>query len=498
VTGASRPATGAASGAATGVSRREAIAAAAGATAAVLADAGPAAAKPKPAGAGRRADVIVVGAGLAGLSAATDLVHAGKSVVVLEARDRVGGRTLNAALGGGEVVEVGGQWVGPGQDRIMARARSLGITTFKTYTKGAQVLDYAGHQSHFTGLIPPLPAADAADFGSVLSKLISLQATVPLATPWTAPGAAALDSQTLETFKLANTSTPGARFLVDLATRAVFAAEPRDLSLLHALFYFHSGQGIINLTSTAGGAQDSRFVGGSQLVSIKLAQRLGQRIVLQAPVRRISQSRSGVIVDSDRGAWRAKRVIVALAPTLAGRIDYEPALPAVRDQLTQRMPQGSVIKFEAVYPKPFWRAAGLNGYSNSDRGPVRFTYDNSPPGGTPGVLLGFVCGEDARRLGRLSAGARRREVLASFERLFGGAAARPRRLIEHNWSEEVWTRGCYAGYMPPGVWTDFGSALRAPAGRVHWAGTETSEVFNGYMDGAVRSGERAAGEAAAG
>jgi monoamine oxidase len=225
-----------------------------------------------------------------------------------------------------------------------------------------------------------------------------------------------------------------------------------------------------------------------------MASSLGSRVVLRAPVRSISQTRHGVTVDSDAGTWRAGRVIVAIAPTLAGRIDYEPALPAPRDQLTQRMPQGSVIKVEAVYPKPFWRAAGLNGYSNSDRPPIHFTYDNSPPGGTPGVLLGFVAGSDARRLGAISAAARRRAVLGAFERLFGRAAARPRRLIEHNWSSEVWTRGCYAGFLGPGVWSDLGSALRAPVGRVHWAGTETSEVFMGYMDGAVRSGERAARE----
>src|SRR5947209_446012 len=183
---------------------------------------------------------------------------------------------------------------------------------------------------------------------------------------------------------------------------------------------------------------------------------------------------------------------------LAGRIEYEPALPAQRDGLTQRVPQGSVIKYEAVYPRPFWRRADLNGYTYSDRPPIGFTYDNSPPGGKPGVLLGFVAGSDARRLATLPERARHRQVLAAFERLFGAQAARPRTLIEHNWSSDPWTRGCYAGYFPPGVWSDFGPALRTPVGRLHWAGTETAEVFNGYMDGAVRSGERAAREAARG
>jgi monoamine oxidase len=415
---------------------------------------------------------------------------------VLEARDRVGGRTLNHPVGGGEVVEIGGQWVGPGQDRILARAKSFGIHTFKTYTKGNQILEFEGNQTHFTGLIPPLPSADSADFGQLLGKVIDLESTVPLEKPWTAPNAVELDSQTAETWILANSSTAGAQFLLDLAIKAIFATDPRDLSLLHALFYFHAGKGVLNLASTSGGAQDSRFVGGSQLVSLKMAAPLGARVVLNAPVRRIGQRGGSVTVESDAGNWTAKRVIVAVAPILAGRIDYEPVMPASRDGLTQRMPQGSAIKYEAVYSKPFWRSAGLNGYANSDRPPVRLTYDNSPPSGTPGVLLGFVLGEDARALGQLSAGRRRAQVLAAFQRLFGAAAGRPREFIEQNWSTEPWTRGCYAGYMPPGVWSDYGSALRAPVGRIHWAGTETSDVFTGYMDGAVRSGERAAAEVA--
>jgi len=475
------------------ITRRQAIVGGAGAAAGALAHT-PAARAAKPP---RVVDVAIVGAGLAGLTAASDLVRAGHSVVVLEARDRVGGRTLNHPVGRGEVVEVGGQWVGPAQTRILARARSLGVRTFKTYTAGAQIFDYKGKLTQFSGLIPPLPEPDASDFNQALGRIVSLESKVPLDRPWTAPDGNALDSQTFESFKLANTQTDGARFLIDLATEAVFAAEPRDLSCLHALFYFNSGTGIIFLTSTAGGAQDSRFVGGSQLISIRLAERLGRRVVLRAPVRRITQGQRGVVISSDAGSWSAKRAIVAIAPALAGRIDYEPSLPAQRDGLTQRVPQGSVIKYEAVYPTPFWRRAGLNGYANSDRSPVGFTYDNSPPSGKPGVLLGFVVGRQARQLSLRSVSSRRNAVLASFARLFGAEAARPSQLIEYNWSAEPFTRGCYVGYMPPGVWSDFGAALRSPVGRLHWAGTETAEVFNGYMDGAVRSGERAAAEVAA-
>ena len=235
-------------------------------------------------------------------------------------------------------------------------------------------------------------------------------------------------------------------------------------------------------------------MGGSQRISVLLARRLGRRVRLGAPVRRIEQDAHGVVVHADGHTVRARRVVVAVPPTLAGRIAYGRPLPAARDQLTQRMPQGSVIKCLAVYDEPFWRADGLSGQVQSDTGPIKITYDNSPPSGRPGVLLGFVEGDAARELTRRSARERARVVSAEFARYFGPRAGRPRKLILQDWSEAEWTRGCYEAFAPPGVLTEYGDALRAPVGRIHWAGTETATYWTGYMDGAVSAGERAARE----
>ena len=215
---------------------------------------------------------------------------------------------------------------------------------------------------------------------------------------------------------------------------------------------------------------------------------------LSTPVRRIEYSSDGVRVIADGGDVRASRAIVAIPPTLCGRIDYDPPLAGYRDQLTQRMPQGSVIKVMAVYDAPFWRDDGLSGEATSDVGPAKLSFDNTPPSGSPGVLVGFLEGERARQYGRFTAAQRREAVLKGFGRLFGDRAGRPERFIERVWADEEWSRGCYGCYMPPGGWTQFGQALRTPIGPIHWAGAETATVWSGYMDGAVQSGQRAASE----
>ncbi|HET9593827.1 MAG TPA: flavin monoamine oxidase family protein, partial [Solirubrobacterales bacterium] len=455
------------------------------------------------------ADVAIVGAGLAGLVAARRLAAAGARPLVLEARERVGGRLLNHEIGDGKIVEVGGQWIGPTQDRIAALAAELGVATFPTYDEGRHVVEMDGKRATFAGsftdaslsLVRDLSKAISplalADFEQARIRLDRMAKRVPLEAPWQAPKARLWDGQTFATWVRRNTRTAAARSLFELATEAVWAAEPADVSLLHILFYTRSGGGFNSLVGTGGGAQQDRFEGGSQRLALAMAEELGAECVrLRAPVRLIEQGDDGVTVHAyaeDSGlSVRAKRAIVAVPPTLAGRIAYDPPLPALRDQLTQRMPQGSVIKTMAIYEEPFWRGQALSGQGTSDVGPARVTFDNSPPDGTPGVLLGFLEGRFARHWATRSAAERREAILAGHARLFGERAARPVDFVERIWAEEEWTRGCYGCLMTTGGWTEYGRALREPIGRLHWAGAETATVWNGYMDGAVSSGERAA------
>jgi monoamine oxidase len=462
---------------------------------------GPAARK---AGSGNTADAIVVGAGISGLTAARKLAAAGKSVIVLEARDRVGGRMLNHDIGGGKVTELGAQFVGPTQDHILALAKDVGVGTFKAYDTGLNVYYKSGQRSTFsdklpTGAVPIDPLIDA-DIIKAVEQLDLMSQQVPVDAPWRAGNAEEWDSQTLWSWFKENQINPQVGAVVSAAVEAIFGAETRDVSLLYTLFYIaasgnESNPGTFERNfSTSGGAQESRFVGGSQLIPLKIAQQLGSAVRLSSPVRRIEQTSTGVTVTADTGTYSGKQVIVAVPPPIAGRIQYAPLLPALRDQLTQHMAMGTLMKAEAVYDEPFWRADGLTGQAVSDTGPAKVTFDNSPPDGSPGVMMGFIGGHEARRFTTLSPDQQRTEALQSFANYFGDKAKTPRDFILMNWSSEEWTRGCPVSILSPGVLFDFGTALREPCGRIHWAGTETSTYWNGYMDGAVRAGERAAGE----
>jgi monoamine oxidase len=443
-------------------------------------------------------DVAIVGAGMAGLSAALTLRAAGRSFVVLEARDRAGGRLESVEVEAGKWVDVGGQWVGPTQDRLYGLAGEYGAATFPTWTAGENVVELGHKLTRYAGTIPRLGPHVLADVSQAMLRLDRMAAKVPREAPWSAPKARQWDSQTVWSWLRRNMATRHGREMLEIAVKAVWAAMPADVSFLHMLFYISSAGKLDLLLDTDGGAQQDRFVDGAGTLAARVAEGLGEQVMLSAPVRRIEWSSDGVRIGGDGVDVRADRAIVAVPPTLAGRISYDPPLPGYRDQLTQRVPMGAVVKCMAIYDEPFWRAQGLSGSSVSGPGPLTLTVDNSPPDGSPGILVGFLEGDHARELGRAGRRERREAVLRNLGRLFGPRAARPEHWIEKNWADEEWSRGCYVGYMPPGVLTSFGPALRAPIGPIHWAGTETATVWNGYIDGAIQSGDRAAREVLAG
>src|SRR5207249_3373711 len=223
------------------------------------------------------------------------------------------------------------------------------------------------------GTAPVDPVVDP-DIVLAVAQLDQMSSSVPVDRPWESSSAEQWDRQTLDTWLRANTSGSDEFMAVSsAATEAIFGCEPRELSLLYTLFYIAASGNEQNAGTfernfdTGGGAQESRFVGGAQTIALRVAAQLGQRVVLSAPVRRITQSTSGVTVVSDRFSVTGRRVIVAIPPTLAGRIDYQPPLPPLRDQLVQHMPQGSLMKFEAIYTTPFWPAQGLAGHADRVR-----------------------------------------------------------------------------------------------------------------------------------
>ena len=442
--------------------------------------------------------VIVVGAGLAGLSAARRLVASGREVVVLEARDRVGGRVRGGELAG-HPVEVGGTWLGEGHAMMYALVEELGLATFRTWNdSGSVLLELGGRQSRLAphkGATPRLNPFALADLAQGLLRFERMATKVDLEQPWATPGARRLDGQTFESWIRRNLRTSAGRAYFHTACEAVFAADACDLSLLHALFYARSNADFETLLAVDRGAQQDRVVGGSVRVAEGLAVWLGDRVRLGAVVRSVRHGADEVAVElRDGSRVTGERLVVAIPPMLAGRLEYDPPLPSWRDQLTQKLPAGSVVKAFAAYPTPFWRDEALNGQAASDRGPVKVTFDVSPPAPEVGMMLGFIEGGDARDWVRLSAQDRRRSFLDSLVRYFGPAAGNPIAYLEQDWTAEEFSRGCYGAHFAPGVWTAFGEALRPPVGRIHWAGAEYAVHWNGYMEGAVRSGEATADE----
>lgn len=439
-----------------------------------------------------RVDVAIVGGGFAGLAAAAALRGAGAQVAVLEARDRVGGRVWSREVGGARF-DLGGQWVGPGQERLAALAARLGVATFPTYANGAKLLDDGVTVSRYQGTIPALGPLELAELHFALRRIDRLTERVSARDPAATPHAARLDSMTVAD-QARRIRSPRVRALLETAIGTIFGVESSEMSLLWFLAYLRAGGGLMKLCEIEGGAQERRFVGGAQTIADRWAAELDV-VATGAPVRRIVQ-RGGtgpggeVVVTTDRGAIAASRAIVAVPPPLAARIELEPAAPGRRDQLVQRQAMGAIVKLVVAYERPFWRERGLSGEAVALRGgPVSLAFDNCSHDLRQPALLAFVQAEPARRwTGEVPA------VLAQLARWFGDEALRPAAVAAVDWTSEPWSRGCPVAVAGPRALTSTATTLREPVGRVHFAGTETATEWTGYIEGALESGERAARE----
>ncbi|MBJ7340332.1 FAD-dependent oxidoreductase [Mycolicibacterium sp.] len=440
------------------------------------------------------ADVIVVGAGLSGMIAARTLLEAGLVPLVLEADERVGGRILTEDAIPGVSVDLGAQWIGDTHERMFRLAAELGVQTFPQYDEGETSYDLDGSGVLRENAFHARFAGELAELERVLRHLDELAAEVPVDAPWLAPRAAEWDVISAGTWYDAQGLSPIARTLLEICTVGILAVPTVEVSFLHLLFTIQTcGVTSELFAESEGGAQTTRFVGGTAEIPRRLAALIADHIVLEAPVLLIEHTADGVSVHCRGGlVARGRRVIVAISPTLAGRIMYDPPLSGIRDQLTQRLPNGSAMKAFFVYDEPFWRADGFNGQLISDVGPARMSNDSCSPGDDHGVILLFLEGDQARTFGRLPADERRTALTAELVRHFGSKAAHPEAYVDGEWSDRQWTRGCYNANHGPHVWTTYGHALAEPIGVIHWASTDTATYWSAYMEGAVEAGERAA------
>jgi monoamine oxidase len=437
------------------------------------------------------AEVIVVGAGMAGLKAARDLADLGCGVIVLEADGRIGGRLKRTQVAGA-VADVGGQWVGAAHHALLAEAARLGVATYPQFDEGKVMLQLTGKMVRSRADVPAIPPLALIELAWLQRLWRRDMKTVPAEAPWTAPKAAEWDAMTLETWIMRRLRTASARAFARLVARGTWAVEAGQVSYLWFLDALRGNGGLEHLMGIKGGMLQDKFVGGMHQIAARLAEELGGAVVLNAPVRRIVQDADGVTVISDKGEFTGRFAIIAAPPGPTQRIQFEPHLPAARDGLQQRMPMGAIIKIAVAYAEPFWRADGLSGQGATADDLLGIVMDDARDGG-PAVLLAFIEGARALEMSAAGKAARREAVIAALARMFGPRAGEPIGYEDNDWTLESWTHG-YVGSMGPGVMTRFGPALREPVGRIHWAGTETSTEWAGCIEGALLSGIRAAGE----
>lgn len=441
-------------------------------------------------------EFCVIGAGFSGLAAAYKLMQAGHSVIVLEARDRVGGRVYTEILPDGTPLNWGGTFIGDGHERLYALIKEMQLETCEQYTEGKNLLFLNGKKYQYAKGIPGINILGLIDYGLAVKKFEKMANKVPIANPWDATNAKKYDKQSLGSWidSYRNSMTGTAKKILRTTFTEIFMSDPAEVSLLHALQLIHSLKSLEWIQGAKGGAQQDVVVGGMQAVAERLMSRLNDAVYLQQVVHEIKQNEQGVEVISDTLCVRSKRVINAVPPCLAARIRYEPELPLIKAQLLDRSPAGQAIRCYAVYPEPFWRSDGFTGQAVDMDEIPQASIDLTPREGKPGVLTAYIFGPSARYCATLPAEERRKLFITGLIKRFGLKAASPIFYKDLDWANEPWSRGDMFAHYATGVLTGFGPALREPCGRIHWAATETATDWSGSIEGAIRAGERAADE----
>ncbi|AZS48279.1 MULTISPECIES: flavin monoamine oxidase family protein [Microbacterium] len=433
-------------------------------------------------------DVLIIGAGAAGLTAANDLRKAGLSVAVLEARDRVGGRLWTDVIDGA-MLEIGGQWVSPDQDALKETIEELGLETYSRYREGDSVYVGPDGKTHrFTGEMFPVSAETEAVIARITGILDALVAEIDPDRPWEHPNAAEWDSITWDAWLRSQTDDDEAVRNLAFATGSAMLTKPtHSFSLLQSLLMAASAGSYSNLVD-ADFILDKRVVGGLQQVPLRLAERLGQDVLLNQPVRSLEWSDAGVVATTDELTVRARHAILAHAPVLYSRISFDPPLPRRQHQLHQHLSMGFVIKVHAVYDRPFWREQGLSGTAFSPYELSHEAYDNTNHGDERGTLVGFVSDANADGVFELSAEERKERILESLSHYYGPEAKNPVVYYESDWGSEEWTRGAYAASFDMGGLHRYGADLRTAVGPIHFACSDMAGAGYQHVDGAIRMG----------
>ena len=445
------------------------------------------------------ADVCIVGAGYAGLTTARRLVQAGKTVAVLEARDRVGGRIWTQQLDSGATVDRGGGWLAPKHDAAHALAAEMGVSTYKTHVAGKHLLVGDGRTRAYRGLIPKISPLAVLTIARAQWRIDRMAKQVPLEAPWTAERATEWDNRSLgEYLEGTGIRTQIARDLFEMAIRGLHTGDLRDVSLLNLLMLVRGHHSLETLFSIEGGSQESLVDGGAGLMAQRMAAELFDALYLRCPVRSITQQPDNVVVaaggEIDDVIVHAPHVVVTVPPALTLEIQFTPTLPEDRAALYRGAVAGPESKTLLVYDEPFWRSDGFSGQTSEPGSASEVTIDASPADGSYGTLASFTFSHVAERFDGLPDAERHQVLLDALSTRLGPKAASPLEIVETAWWHEEWTRGCSMAHFRPGILTSHGHLLREPWGRIHWAGTETATTSHGAIDGAIRSGERAARE----